>query len=391
LENTTVTGGQTTETIMYYHQAIMSSSPSEKDLLKCEVGKRAKAFVKFLYPRGKCVGDHWRIGNEDGAPGQSLAISLTGQYAGVGYDFNTEETIDCIGMWMAARAVDFPTAVREIAEWLAGIRFNPLPPQTHVTLAPASILVTEPPTQVTRDFNEGVFALKSSPQWQGIIANWRGWPIPFVSSICAAGIVGTPMLDGESRGVAFPVHAPFKTECKAAFRFIGFHQRLAQKPAWIYRPYPRRDGASIPSLPFVLGDFFQAHHLIIAEGQWDALTLVLSMGWYGPHGLSIPPGVAVIGVRGATSTAVFFRHYAEFWPANAKALVLPQNDDAGKKWHHVASGHMSFCQHLNNLCRGVEVLVLTDVNDWNDALRSSPQEITRACLAIQKLITGVEA
>ena len=378
------------KTIMYQNLFI-SPSPSGKDWLKREVGKRAEAFAKLVYPRGKRVGAHWRIGDQDGTPGQSLAITLHGKYAGVGNDFNTKKTLDCIAMWMAARNVDYPTALRQITDWLSGMQFKPLPQQTAVVLSPACSLVTDAPVQVTRDFNEGVLTLRSHAQWQEHIANWRAWPLPFVQSICAAGLVGMPLLNDGICGVAFPVHAPVRTGRAVALRFIGYHQRLPQnddghRATWLYRPNARRDGASIPSLPFVLGDFFNARYLIIAEGQWDALTLVLTMGWYGPHGLSVPPGVVVVGVRGATSTAVFFRHYAQFWPANAKVLVFPQNDEAGKKWHRAVSGQLSFCQHLNNLCRGVQVLTLKDVNDWNDALRTAPRELDHAYLAIQILI-----
>jgi hypothetical protein len=60
------------------------------------------------------------VGDITGAPGKSLKICIAGQKAGLWGDFAELEkhSRSVLDLWMAARKVDFKTALREAAEWL---------------------------------------------------------------------------------------------------------------------------------------------------------------------------------------------------------------------------------------------------------------------------------
>jgi len=360
--------------------------------IKTQVAARVDEFVEFIYRRAVCSGEHWRIGDKLGTPGQSLAITRRGKFAGCGYDFATDEWFNCIDLWMAARDVSFVAALVEMEHWLAGRKTSPS--VRPMITKPLSALepIAYVPRHIYSEYHEGCQRLMAHPEWTSYIAQWRGWPAPFVESLCQENWISLLIGRGAQPAIAFPVHAPsFLNEWP--LRFVGYHQRqdsAVPEPSvkWHYRPNEAQDRIKIPALPIVVGDFYRASTLIITEGQWDAFTLILAMNWFETRHVAIPPGVAVVGIRGATAWQVFFRHYAKLWPRDVNVLVFPQRDEAGKKWTAVDGDSKSFCQELQFLCRRVRAIQLTGVNDWNDAWRIAPAEIDGARMAIAEFMNG---
>ena len=156
-------------------------------------------------------------------------------------------------------------------------------------------------------------------------------------------------------------------------RDIGFHCRL-QAPSgpkhatWRFVPNDAGHGQSTPALPFIIGGswFHTARLLIIAEGQWDALTFALAAGWLG-EGCTWPRGVCVLGIRGASGTRAFLDAYAQFWPPRADCLLLPDGDGAGGRWFQ---GDDSFAKQLSLLCNKVAVVDCGAHKDFNDLYRA---------------------
>jgi hypothetical protein len=62
------------------------------------------------------------------------------------------------------------------------------------------------------------------------------------------------------------------------------------------------------------------------EGQWDVLALVDVMGW----GEKLPPQVALVGMRGASSWKRFMRFFK--WPPLATFFLISDSDEAGLGW-----------------------------------------------------------
>ncbi len=77
--------------------------------------------VRELLPKGKRVGHEWRCGGVDGEPGESMGVHLSGEKAGVWADFQSGESGDLIGLWMAVRRCDLREACRDAMAYL-GIR-----------------------------------------------------------------------------------------------------------------------------------------------------------------------------------------------------------------------------------------------------------------------------
>ena len=94
--------------------------------LKRAIVSNAADFAAWLFPAGKRIGSQWHVGDLTGAPGGSLAIDLTGEFAGGFCDWATGERGDCIALTMAVRNLDFPNARRLLCERYA-VRTAPLP------------------------------------------------------------------------------------------------------------------------------------------------------------------------------------------------------------------------------------------------------------------------
>ena len=84
--------------------------------LKRAMARDAVAFAAWIFPAGRRMGSRWHVGDLAGNPGESLAIELTGEFAGHYRDWATDERGDCIALVMAARGLDFAGTTRLLCE-----------------------------------------------------------------------------------------------------------------------------------------------------------------------------------------------------------------------------------------------------------------------------------
>ncbi|HUW51898.1 MAG TPA: toprim domain-containing protein, partial [Rhodanobacter sp.] len=89
--------------------------------ISAALSAQVESVVRHLLPKGRRIGQEWRVGGVDGDEGKSMGVHMTGDKAGVWLDGATSESGDLIGLWMAARRVDLRTACSEAMEFL-GIR-----------------------------------------------------------------------------------------------------------------------------------------------------------------------------------------------------------------------------------------------------------------------------
>ncbi len=188
------------------------------------------------------------------------------------------------------------------------------------------------------------------------LCRWRRWRPEWVLALARAEIMGCPTSRDGRRLVAFAVHS-------SSGAFLGYHQR--QKPtepdaraSWHFVP------TGVPSLPFFIGNVATATGLVIVEGQWDAITLAGTAGWLDAGEIEVPAGLAVVGLRGAGS----WRHLVERYPlsAKARALLIPDDDDAGLRW---TTGADCFATALRKKVRSVSAVHAIGGKDINDAHR----------------------
>lgn len=91
------------------------------------LARQVEGVVRDLLPHGKRSGHEWRVGGVGGEAGQSLGVHLTGDKAGVWSDFESGESGDLIGLWMAVKGLDLRDACKEAMDYL-GIREDRIDP-----------------------------------------------------------------------------------------------------------------------------------------------------------------------------------------------------------------------------------------------------------------------
>ncbi len=107
----------------------MSGAPIRAAELSAMLAANVSALAVHLLPAGHRDGGHWRCGGVDGSPGQSLALHLHGDKAGVWHDFATGETGDALDL---VAAVLFRGSTRNAMAWARrwlGVGDGTTPPQ----------------------------------------------------------------------------------------------------------------------------------------------------------------------------------------------------------------------------------------------------------------------
>lgn len=219
-------------------------------------------------------------------------------------------------------------------------------------------------------FRDGWLALRDDEARMADWAKRRGWPVQWVRWLVSEGLVSAPWLpwDDEGgtyakRGKAFRVDAP-QWEAEGVFAglmHIGYHQQFWKRDggkAWVFVPSLPSGGegavrgrwqremvedelahgaewggvARVPALPFVMVGGWPCRLLVIAEGQWDAITWAGACGWM-ENEEAWPLGVWVMGLRGAASFDVGLTYWRRLFSSpGLRVLVLADNDEAGRRW-----------------------------------------------------------
>jgi hypothetical protein len=242
---------------------------------------------------------------------------------------------DCFVYWQKTRGVEFPEALNALAQ-IAGL--TSMNGSAARTPAPIVRKPQEPEKladplagRQLETWRAAVDALRGNEATQQRLAEWRGYSSATVRWAVDHGLIGVMPFLGAIREV-FLVERPFMDGEQARQIGVGYHVRLgprtahndSDKPSWRYVPQ------GIGAWPFVMGHVRSAKVLFFLEGQWDALALVDALFSNGAEGTNLPPGVAVIGMRGATSWKRFVASYQ--WPEEAVAFALGQADEAGRGW-----------------------------------------------------------
>ncbi|MBL9191759.1 MAG: hypothetical protein JNJ82_05330 [Opitutaceae bacterium] len=217
--------------------------------------------------------------------------------------------------------------------------------------------------EVRAAWEAGLRWLKIDAGMQVEIDRWRGWPSGTTHFLAEEGLLAAPESKG-ARGLAFVVQYPGRS----AWIETGYHmrhkpRRAGDRVVWTYQPA----GVGMPCVPFVLGNFYGARLVIVCEGEWDCVTFAAAAGWLA-HDTAWPDGVAVLGVRGASGWRTFLEHWRPRWPRRPRFLLVPDNDEAGLKWH------TEFAGALTPLALSVTVLTpkAGGPKDFNDLHRQKP-------------------
>jgi len=316
---------------------------------------------------GKACRCPWR---EDRSP--SFSVSADGRLFN---DFASGQGGDVVAFLSHARGISMSEAAREFLRMAGGgVQQCPLP-------RPIRPIVTERPPyhpeampdDVVAVWCEGRAHLAGNMALLSNLARWRGWPMKAAASLADASLLACPLLHGQ-RVTAWKVEAPHKGNHGFELLAVGYHARLpardeGSRASWRFAPTEKSHGHGIPSLPFLLGvPFPEARKIIVTEGQWDSVSLAIAWGW---PARSLPPGVVLVALRGSQGIRPFLESYRQFWPLDADAVLIPDNDSAGGTWHTPhPEGKQNFGEQMAERCARVRVVkVPGEQKDLNDALR----------------------
>jgi twinkle protein len=207
----------------------------------------------MLVPDGKREGAEWRAATVHGGKGQSFAVHLKGEKAGIWSDFSTGETGDLLDLWCAVRGIKLVQALDQAREYVGMKR----PTETRDLRVPRKTFKLPPkplcavPTGKALDYlredrnisSAAIAAYKIGEQGDKII-------FPFMSRD------GTKLILAKAR-VAADGQSPIPTAKECAPTLMGWHL--------------------VPE---------KTREIVICEGEIDALSLYD----YGRIGMSVPFG-----------------------------------------------------------------------------------------------------
>jgi hypothetical protein len=373
----------------------------EADEIKHLLAERSLELCQLLLPGGKQSSGRFVAGDVHGTRGDSLVVNLQ---RGLWQDFATGEKgsmIDLIALhhgWPTDK-VGIGHAFKWAREWL-GIRDEDAcggrgkgrrarltrrdtaqaaavrAEQERKALEPDRVL-GDMPEPVAARWAEGLGWLRAHAEKREQLAQERGWPVDVVEFLEAAGLIAYPRLDwGDEaqRGWALPVQAPRYSPAGGVWLVqTGYHQRWFKdgEKAWYFSPNEKRHGASVPALPYVLGDVRAPWLCVMLEGQWDAITFAHATGLFSD---ACEGGIAVMGVRGAQGLTPLFQWWGR-WLKDIRPQVwlIGDNDAAGRRWLPASRWRAgdSFSERLTRLGLQVRASLLRPEagagKDFNDA------------------------
>ncbi len=177
---------------------------------------------------------------------------------------------------------------------------------------------------------------KVDVKMQAQVDVWRAWPEGTTRRLALQGLLSAPEWKGQ-RSLAWLVQYPGRY----AWFPVGWHlrhkpRREGERAVWTYAP----SGVGLPGVPLVLGNFYRARLVVVCEGEWDAVTFAAAAGWLASDS-AWPDAVAVLGIRGATGWRSYIEHWRRCWPRRPRFLLIPDNDEAGLKWHREFAGALA--------------------------------------------------
>lgn len=296
------------------------------DEVKAALLARAEEVCRHLLPNGKLKSNHWRIGNLDGEPGESLAISLE---KGSFYDHATgDKGGNLLDLWMAVRSLSFREALAEAGAWLG---IAPIPPA----------IPSRPKSKPSKRFDWNADVQQLSEKQIAHVAQGRGFPASLVRLLSKKGVIG---YHPESRRIAFPV-ANASGAIQKAHLF---------DPEWKRRPFYAGDGELTP---LIVGEITNAKTVHAHESQWDLIADLGACGWHRGE----CEGVAFVATRGASNGD----RIGSLVQSGQALVLVSQNDKAAESWLADAVGSLS---------SGVSASVARPpdgIKDWNDWLKET--------------------
>ncbi|EJF83742.1 toprim domain-containing protein [Candidatus Bartonella washoeensis] len=245
--------------------------------IKQKLISQASTIAEMLLPKGQKRGNNWIVGNTRGEPGQSLSVCLSGDKAGLWYDFAEGSGGDLLDLWCAVKGISLSQALEEARAFFNLTRPKPfMAPHRSYRRPPAPKGKTPQDLVKTYLNKERCIPLEILKRYQ-IREEGNKIIFPFYKPD------GTLALVKERLAQAGAKAKPTAAQCEPIL--FGWQ---ALYPA----DHTRAPADHAPALALIKQDFCSKNRtLVITEGEIDALSLAA----YGYPAVSVPFGGGVGG------------------------------------------------------------------------------------------------
>ncbi|WP_455476300.1 toprim domain-containing protein [Bartonella sp. B17] len=93
--------------------------------IKQKLSSQAASVIQMLLPQGYKCGNNWIVGSIQGEAGQSLSVCLSGNKAGLWYDFAEGSGGDLLDLWCCVKGINLSQALEEARSYLNLTRPKP--------------------------------------------------------------------------------------------------------------------------------------------------------------------------------------------------------------------------------------------------------------------------
>lgn len=304
--------------------------------IKAKLAPEIETLVKQLYPKAEKEGGSYRVGSLEGEEGRSLKISIAPNTAGDFFDHATGESGSVIKLVATAKGIP----VRQAIEWLAA----------YTKTEPIKSLETKAKEVDSEKLFRQLKPLP--PQHIEQIQKERG--------ISADTLEAYNVGRGTNKDILFPHYIGNTNK-------IGLlkHWVMEEKKIWS-NPEPIH---SLFGKPVCEPDIIGTEQLVIAEGQWDAMSLYE----IGIPAVSIPSGV---------SNMDWIAEDYEFLNLFEKIVLVFDSDEQGLKAAKEAAFRLG-----EHRCH----IVSLSMKDPNEMLLAGKQDSLRTAIesSLRQPLTGI--
>lgn len=335
---------------------------------------RAEEIARHLLPLGKMESGNWVCGDISGGEGKSLKVCLSGEEAGLFYDFaETESKGDIIDLWRMSKGQSLGEAIREIKDYL-GIK----------DMDRTSLKMSNKVRPVSLEYPKNCFPVsgkkeveskvKATPLPNGAnsIKKEMGENDPFTYLTNTRKISESTLslfkIKNVKGDIAFPFYFPdqnYKENPERTvlvnLKYLAVSRVSGKKKIW-----QTKDG--LPCLFGWQAMPSDARSCVITEGEIDAM----SMAEYGFNALSLP-----IGAGGGKKLDFIENEFANLERFETIYICL-DNDPSG------LSTIKELCERLgNHRCK----IVSLPMKDANECLQSNvPVEEIVRCIKESRMV-----
>jgi twinkle protein len=274
--------------------------------IKKALASRAEEVCRHLLPSGALEKNEWKCGDLHGSAGKSLGVVLTGEKAGLWRDFAGDVGgSNLLELWLQVRGVEFQTALNEAKEWLAARG-----------VAPKEDLRKLRQKTYQRPSLAGIKFADSKVEFY--LTNERQIPKSVMQRYKIASLEGDDV-------IVFPYLSQAAPHLAEMVKFVKLERdERGKKVSWTSKDTAKVLFGKHTRQP---GD----RHLLVAEGEVDAMTWASVLGEKNVCCTSVPFGAKWEGKDGKDPNSEWIDNDWEFLHSFERVYLSMDMDEEGRR------------------------------------------------------------